>query len=207
MIVDVAYVTRSVSAAVGLALRDERAWSKFDLTVDGFFRSFAAMIPVIPLNIFIDLASVKLANGRRAEMGEALSTRLYGLDDAVFSTVTLIAQWLIFPIVTLVLLRFLQLSQRYSALIIAHNWATVVVVLVNLPAIVLFALGLASVDQVLNINFVVLGLTLYYRFYITQTALDAGWSLAAGITLLDFVLQIFFIFGVNQIAGLWLAPA
>ena len=58
--------------------------------------------------------------------------------------------------------------------------------------------------QPLDLNFIVLGFTIYYRFYIAQTALDAGWGTAAGVALLDLVLQVYFLIGLSTFAGLWL---
>jgi len=204
--VDIAYMRRSIDAAFRLAMRDERAWSGFDLTASGFFRSFGAILVVIPMNILIDLLSVQLSAGQRAQHKEPISTHVYDLGEAMFSTLTLCAQWLIFPIVMIFVLRFLSLEHRYSALIIAHNWGTVVVALFNLPPMLLYVAGLISVDQTFNLSFIVLGLTLYYRFYIAQTALGAGWSTAASITLLELVLQVYFAFGVSLTQSLWLPP-
>ncbi len=206
MNVDIAYMRRSVDAAFRLAMRDERAWSGFDLTVAGFFRSFAAILVVIPMNILIDLLTVQLSAGQQAQHKEPISAHVYDLGDALFSTSALCAQWLIFPIAMIVVLRFLSLEHRYSALIIAHNWGTVVVALFNLPPLLLYAAGLVSVDQAINLSFIVLGLTLYYRFYIAQTALGAGWSTAASITMLELVLQVYFMFGVSLTESLWLPP-
>jgi hypothetical protein len=201
---DFPYMRRSVDAALRLAMRDQRAWEEFDLTTDGFFRSFSAIFLVVPLMILMDMFGEQLSADRHAKAGEVIAAHAYGLGDAVFSTLTLVVQWLIFPVTTLFVLRFVGLAYRYSALIIAHNWATVVVALANLPAFLLYAAGLVSAQQTLDLYFIVLGLTLYYRFYITQTALDAGWSIAAGITLLDFLLQNYFAIAVTAMAGLWL---
>lgn len=204
MSVDIPYMRRSIDAAFRLALRDEGAWSVFDLTPDGFFRSFAAIFAVAPLNIIIDILGTHLANGKKIAEGQ-MPTATYEMSDAVFSTVTLFAEWMIFPVAMIFVLRFLGYAQRYSALIIAHNWGTVVVALLNVPAYALYAIGWISVDQALDLTFIVLGLTLYYRFYIAQTALGAGWGVAGSITCLSFVLQVYFAYGISLTAGLWLA--
>jgi len=204
---DLAYVRRSVDAAFSLAMRDERAWSRFDLTTEGFYRSFAAIFLVIPINILIDYLGARLSEDRRLERQEPVIPQTYEFADALFSTATLVTQWLIFPLAMIVVLRFLGLTHRYSALVIAHNWGTVVVALVNLPAFLLYAAGLISVDQAIDLNFIVLGLTLYYRYYIAQTALDAGWPTAASITLLEFLLQLHFAIAVSLTAHLWLPAA
>jgi len=206
MSIDIAYVRRSIDAALGLAVRDNRAWSGFDLTAEGFFRSFVAVVVVMPLNIVIDILATNVAIRKRIDEGQPVLGS-YETSDAVFSTVALCVQSLIFPIAMIFVLRFLGLAHRYSALVIAHNWGTVVVVALNIPAYALATIGLLSPDQAFDLTFIVLGLTLYYRFYITQTALDAGWSTAGSITLLDFLLQIYFAVGASVTAGLWLPAA
>ena len=177
MTVDIAYVRRSIDAALGLAIRDSRAWSGFDLTPEGFFRSFVAVLVVVPLNVVIDLLATNVAIHKRMEQGLPV-VGSYESSDAVFSTIALCVQWLIFPIAMIYVLRFLGLAHRYSALIIAHNWATVIVVVLNIPAYALATIGLISPDQAFDLTFIILGLTLYYRLYITQTALESGWSVA-----------------------------
>lgn len=204
MSVDFAYVRRSVDAAFDLVVRDQRAWSKFDLTTEGFYRSFAAILVILPLNILIDLIMVQTAIAERARKGKPMLEQVYGLGDAAFSTVTLCVEWLIFPVAMIFLLRFLGLAHRYVALIIAHNWATVVIWLFNLPTFLAEAAGWISSDLAVQLRLILLGLTLYYRFYIAQTALDTTWTLAAGIAMIDFLLEANFSFALWRVAGLWL---
>lgn len=205
MTLDIAYMRRSLDAAFALAMRDERAWAKFDLTTDGFFRSFAALLLVIPLHVLTDFLISLVVADRRLQQKEPVATRAYELGDAIFATVVLVAEWLIFALVMLFVLRFLGFAQRYSAFIIAYNWGRVVVALVNLPPFLLHAAGLLTVDQALNLNLVILGLTLYYRFYIAQSALGASWGTAASITLLDLLMQIYL--DVVHRALVWVPPS
>jgi hypothetical protein len=204
MTVDFAYMSRSIDAAFDLVVRNPRAWEKFDLTAEGFYRSFAAFLIVAPMNIATDLIVVQLAAAERLRQNKAAADATYYMSDAVFSTVALGLQWMLFPLAMLFLLRFLGYGQRYAALVIAHNWGSVVVWLFNMPAFLLFAAGIVTSDQAISLNLIVLGLTLYYRFYIAQTALDAPWTLAAGITMIDFLLRANFLFALSKIAGLWL---
>lgn len=207
MTVDFAYMRRSIDAAFDLVVRDQRAWSKFDLTADGFFRSFAAMFLVLPMNIAMDILADRAALAQKIANGEDVLNQAYGFGDAAFSTFAVAAQWMLFPIAMLFLLRFLDLTPRYVALIIAHNWGTVVVWLFNMPAFLLYAAGVISADLAIDLNFIVLGLTLYYRFYIAQTALGTTWSIAMAIAMIDFLLQANFLFALREIAGLWLRTA
>jgi hypothetical protein len=201
--VDIAYVGRSINAAFRLALRDQRAWSGFDLTAEGFFRSFAAILVVIPFNIAIEFFASAVAARRALAAGKPV-TDTYEISNAVFSTAVLCIEWMIFPIAMIFVLRFVGLAHRYSALVIAHNWGTVVVVMLYFPGFALGAIGLLPPDLASDFTFVALGLTIYYRFYTAQTALGAGWSIAAAVTCLSIVLQIYFGFGVELASGLWL---
>lgn len=204
MTIDFAYVKRSVDAAFDLVARNPRAWTKFDLTTDGFYRSFAAFLIVAPINIATDLIVVQLAAAERTRQNQPVGEAVYYMSDAVFSTLALCVQWLLFPLAMLFLLRFLGYAQRYAALIIAHNWGSVIVWLFNLPAFLLFAAGFITSNQAIDLNLIVLGFTLYYRFYIAQTALGAPWTVAIGIAMIDFLLQANFLFALRAIAGLWL---
>jgi hypothetical protein len=205
-VTDIAYMRRSIDAAFRLALRDQRAWNGFDLTADGFYRSFAAILIVMPLNIIFDLFVISVANRKVIAKGGTVNGA-YDLSDAVFSTVAMCAEWLIFPVVMIFVLRFVGLAHRYSALIIAHNWATVVIAFANIPAFALGSMGVFSPDLTYDVYFIVLGLTLYFRFYVAQTALDAGLGIAGAVTLLDFLLKIYFALGVQATAALWLPAA
>jgi hypothetical protein len=203
MTVDFAYMTRSVDAAFDLVVRDQRAWSKFDLTTDGFYRSFAAMLIVLPLNVVADLLIRQIVVAERMRDGKPAEAA-YGLADALFSTASLSIQWLLFPIAMIFLLRYLGLGHRYAALIIAHNWSTVVIWLLHLPALLLVAAGLISLAAMIQLSLVIFGFALYYRFYIVQTALDTAWLTAAGIVMIDFLLQRNFELGVSLIERFWL---
>ncbi len=204
MSVTFAYVGRSLDAAFDLVTRNNRAWDKFDLTVEGFFRSFWAIPLVAPMNIITDIIANNISDAARIADGKEALNPSYGYSDAAFSTVALCFQWMIFPLAMIVVLRFLGLAQRYSALIIAHNWGTVVIYLVNMPAFLLFQAGLISAGVAIDLNLLALMFTLYYRFYTAQSALDAGWSVAASTAMLGLVLQLYFQIGLSFATGLWL---
>lgn len=198
MKLDVAYVRQSVDAALRLGLRDRTAWNAFDLSADGFYRSFFAVVLVIPFNILFDLFLLKLATEADGKV------RLYELSDMTFSTLARCALWLVFPLMSLFLLRFLGYAHRYSALVIAHNWGTVVVQFIYLPILVLYSWDVISSAIAIDLYFIAIGLTLYYRYFIAQTALDSPGSVAAAVVVLDFLLQIFFSLGLDASAGLWI---
>jgi hypothetical protein len=202
--VDLAYINRSVDAAFALVMRDKRAWDKFDLSVEGFYRSFLAILVVAPMNIVTDIIATNVVNVERLKQGKPALTQAYGMPEALFSTITFVLQWMIFPIAMIFVLRFLGLTHRYAPLIVAHNWGTIVVYLFSLVPFLLYASGIVGAGDVAGLYMIVLVFTLYYRYYTAETALDAGWSVAASVALLGFVLQIYYQLGLPFAADLWL---
>ena len=204
---NVAYVIRSIDAAFDLVLRDRRAWDKFDLTAEGFYRSFLAVLVVIPLNILTDIIAGYVAKAERLRAHEPAFEPNYGVPHAAFSTIALCIEWAAFPIMMIFLLRFFDLSRRYAPLIIAHNWGTVVLYVFNTMVFLLFAANLISSRDTLTLYLFLIVFTLYYRFYTAQTALDAGWSAAGCVAMLGFIMQIYFDFGLHLVSDLWLPPS
>lgn len=208
MSVDIAYVNRSVDAAFALVMRDRRAWDKFDLTVEGFYRSFAALLLIIPINLIRDLIQIQIISVEQIRQGKAALDQTYGLGEAIFSTLVLCVDWMIFPLVMVLVLRFLGLAHRYAPLIIAHNWGTIVVYLFSLPPFLLLAADFISYTDFAALYLIMIVFVLYYRFYTAETALDAGWSVAASVALLGLVLQTYFWFLAVPLAeSTWLPAA
>ncbi len=67
----IAHARKSVLAAWQLVVRDPKAWDGFDLTADGFFRSFIAVLVVIPFNIVFDLFALRLRQAGGLDAVEA----------------------------------------------------------------------------------------------------------------------------------------
>lgn len=201
---DFAHARRSFEAACMLAVRNEKGWDQYELTSDGFFKSFWALLLVMPLNILFDLFAVRLAEARSLSEGSAVTKGSYGYGEALFSSAVLGIEWLIFPLVAALLVWFLGLQRRFVPFIVAHNWGRVVTELLNLPAIALFSMGWISYQIAMDLLFITLGLTLYYRFYIAQSALGVGWGLAIAVSVLELLVTILFSVLIYRGASLWL---
>ncbi len=196
MSVDIAYVQRSIDAAARLALRDAQAMASFDLTADGFFRSFAAMIVALPLYVVLNYGweTIAVTIGEKHAEANAAHFALYTID--------YVLSWLAFPVVMIFVLRFLGLTERYSALIIAYNWGTIIVLLLDVPPIALFGLGLITAVQAFLLELVIFGIGLYYRFFSAMTALQSKASVAMAIALIDFITLTFLALGLGALGGL-----
>jgi hypothetical protein len=201
---NIANAFASIGAAWRLFLRDPKALEGMDVSTEGFFRSFGALLLIFPLNILSDLFAMRLAQARPDVETTLPVDGGYGIGEIFFSTFVLGIEWLLFPLFAYLLLRLLGLTERFVHYVVAHNWGRVIMELFNLPAIVLFASGVVSASVALDLLLVSLGFSLYYRAQNARTALDTGWGLAVGIALLEVLLTIVFAVGVSQTSSLWL---
>lgn len=201
---NLAHARQSITGAWRLLLRDPRGWDAFDTTVEGFYRSFGAVFFLMPLNILFDLYAMRLSEARGRSMAGGDGPG-YGLAEMIFSTAALCLEWLLFPIVIYGVLRLLGLAHQYVRYVVAHNWGSVIVALFNLPAIVLFSLGLIGPTVAVDLMFLALLAVLYYRFIVARGALEAGWGVALGMAVLELLLTLFFSMGVSGASSLWLS--
>jgi hypothetical protein len=168
-------VYHSVYGAYRLAFLDPSGMTFFNLSVDGFWRSFFAAVLVAPG--FVLLVAQKLtARSDALDLGWAMLVQIlaYGL------------MWAAFPVVALVLTQLLGLARNYVPLIVAINWAAVLQLAVLLAAMLLGLLLPALEGLVL---LVVTGGLLFYQWFVIRTALQTTGGVALLMVLVDLVLN------------------
>ena len=169
-------VFRSLYGAYRLAFMDQSGMTHFNLSVEGFWRSFFAAVLVAP--------------GFAVLVGEKLLARPEPLDlgwAAVVQTLAYVLSWAAFPLVALALTQLLGLSRNYVPLIVALNWAAVLQIVVFLAAVVL---GLLLPDVLEGlIMLIVTGGILFYQWFVTRTALQTTGGIALMMILIDLVLN------------------
>lgn len=169
-------ILRSLFGAYRLARLDPEGMGWFELTVDGFWRSFFAAVLVAPgyaLIVFIGLG------------GEP--TPAPWLAILLVQSLAYVIGWLVFPLAALVATRVLGLGARYVPLIIAANWAAVIQMVLFLAALLVQAilpdpLGGAVVGAITLA-------ILFYQWFVIRTALDTTGGIALALLLLDLLLN------------------
>jgi hypothetical protein len=169
-------VFESLYGAWRLAFLDQSGMRHFNLSFEGFWRSFFAAVLVAPA--FAVLVGQKLA-GRPGpiDLGWAALVQAFAY---AFS-------WAAFPLAALVLTQLLGLSRNYVALIIALNWATVLQVGVFLAAIVIELAAPGLLDGLIVL--LVTGAVLFYQWFVTRAALQSTGGVALLLVLVDLVLN------------------
>lgn len=173
-----------IAAAVALLLGKPGALGRFDVSLEGFWRSFAAILLVLP-SFAITLMAVW--RGQMALLPpEAVDVPWLGF--ALERVVALGFAWVALPIVLALIAGRLGLTGRYVPFIVARNWAEPVVsALYAVPAL-FFAAGIIDEQLAALLSLPVLLVALHYLYRIARQTLGASISLAIGIVVLDLLL-------------------
>jgi len=189
-------IQRGLVGAWRLFLGKREAVLLFDTSFTGFWRSFLAVILVLPIYVLY------IGSERRMIVGSLPSGMAF--DETTFAVSrfgALALDWMVFPLVTALLARPLGFANHYVRLIVAFNWGSPLVSgIVALPAI-LYAFGIVSQGIASLLLFAALALTIRFRFITARAALDCGFSLAAGLVALEFLLSLVLGELINRIAG------
>lgn len=178
-------IARSLTGAWELFLDRPGAMRLFDVSVDGFWRSFAAVLLVVPSYAFAVLADRQTAavtdpsapvQGVAAFIGESVIG--LGLD------------WIALPVILALLARPLGITSRYAAFIVARNWGAVLGVIPFGVIGLMILLGLVGGELASLLMFAALIVVLRYNYLIARRALDASLGFAIVIVILDFVVSL-----------------
>lgn len=169
-----------------LLIRDPDALRHFNTTEAGFWRSFSAIIPIAPLYLYA--ASVQMVLPETPAPAEPSQVMLM---------IGLVLQWIGWPLALAFIARVAGLAQSYARYIIAYNWSSVLVILAMLPPLMLLDLGAVGPGAAVFMSFVILLLSLYYRWYVAVAALETTGAVAGALVLADVVLSL----AINRVFG------
>jgi hypothetical protein len=182
MILTADEVVRSLKGSLRLIRREHDGLRAFDTSVDGFWRSFAAVILAAPAFIVL-LADQELRAGRFVPGGLFDDAWFVAREAAVF-----IAPWVLFPLLMLGFVRVMGLERRYVGYVVIYNWSGVIAaVLFAVPAL-LHVLGMATDAHAAFYAFAFSIILVQYRWFFARAALGLSADLAAAVVAADFLL-------------------
>lgn len=178
-------VGRSFRGAARLLNREPDALGSFDLSLNGFARSFWAIALTAP--VFI----VSLALQRRALGLDVAHHSLF--DDgslAIVVGVGHVASFLALPVAMVFIARRWSLGERYVRFVVATNWVAIFgsFVLAVPGALYLVGLETRALATLFTIGFAVL--VLHAQWFAAKVTLRVGAGLAAGVTGLGVALHL-----------------
>lgn len=172
-----AEIARSVQGAWLLAQGDTRGLDLFDLSIEGFWRSFAAALLVAPAYLLL-----------LAEQYATVGWPQHKLATVMAELVAYGCGWLSFPLAAIFLTRLLGLSARYVPLVVAVNWAATLQIGFYVAVVVLSLVLPQEVRTLLLFTATIA--VLIYQWFVIRAALDTSGTIAFGLVVIDVLLSI-----------------
>jgi hypothetical protein len=183
---DRAEVLSALYGAYRLAWFDAAGMTYFNLTFDGFWRSFFAAVLVAPA--YAILVGLQVASEEEpVNPGLLLLTESIGY----------VLAWGAFPLIAIVLTRLLGLGRNYVALIVALNWTAVLQTALFLAVVLLNPL-LPEILGTLAITLTT-GAILVYQWFVIRTALETTGGVALMLLLVDLILTSMINMGADRV--------
>jgi hypothetical protein len=191
MIASTAEIRTGIEGALAILKRAPGAMAAFDLSFDGFLRSFTAVLLAFPAYLVLVLRGL-------LDQGVPIALPLLLLVE----TAGYVVGWLAFPLAAALVLRAMGEGRRFVPLVVASNWAAVLQIHFLLAAVLLGALLPEATGAALATAATLAALA--YQWLVVKTALEAPGQVAAGFVLLDVVLSALVNTGTDRLLG-WLA--
>ena len=186
-------ITKSINGAWRIARMDQNALNYFNMSIEGFWRSFLAVLIVVPLYVVFLVLNLGQLSGMELPTGSATSKEVY----VAIKLAAHILGWLAFPVVMIPISRLMDLSQSYVPYIIVWNWSNVLVMAVILPAVLLFPPSAQSGQSAKLILMAAQITVLFYGYLVARAGLQCKILTAIGVVMLDLLLGLLF----NLLAG------
>ena len=185
---------RALVGAWRLFLNQPDALKFFDTGINGFWRSFQAILLVGPAYAIAALAD-------RVTVAHALPPGTFS--DGIFwsaKVVSLCIDWVAFPLLLAALAGFMGLGRGYVAYIAVRNWATVLMTLPFTAIAVLQMLGIGD-DVLLLPSLAALVFSLRLTFMIARRTLGVAVDVAGALVALDWLVSIAIVLIIDRITG------
>ena len=198
---DRAEIERSLRGAWRLFLGKPDALRFFDTSVDGFWRSFSAIILVAPLYALTALAD------RHDILTDANPTDDFGNGPFwAAKALTLVLDWVTLPILLGLIANFIGIRRGYPAYVVARNWATVLMIIPFAAIALLDLFGIASASLLVLPSLVALVATFRMSYEIARKSLGASGDVAIAFVALDFLVSLALVLAANRLFGIAALP-
>ena len=190
-------VVRSLDGAGRLFIDRPEAMRFFDVSVEGFWRSFAAILLVAPSFALASLAEYHLI------LSDSIADE--GFSEAAFAAaraLSLCVDWVAFPILLALVAGRLGLGGRYASYVVARNWCSVLALVPFGMVGLLFAAGVLGPDVTSFLWLAAVIAVLRYNFVIARRGLGVGTAFAIGVVAVDFLLSLSIAAVADSIIGL-----
>ncbi len=184
-------IVNSLFGAYLLARRDPHALTYFNMSMEGFYRSFLAMILALPL-----FAIENSIDYRKIPTDTSIVPFL------LFLCLALLVSWGSYLAIMAVLARYMGFSDRYSVFVVVYNWMQFGIILIWFP-ISIIATGMLPENIAATMTLLFIAATYALLWYVLKVTLNLTGLLAVGFAFLEFLIVVL----VQAIFSEWLFTA
>ncbi|MBT5433240.1 MAG: hypothetical protein P8Q36_19515 [Alphaproteobacteria bacterium] len=176
-------ISSSLYGAWRLIFVDDEAMAHFNVSIEGFWRSFFAAILALPYFLVVIIWPAPVAEGVTPWE-----------PDPFMAGLAYILSWIIFPMVAAVLARLFELTQNYIGYITAFNWAGALIAQPLLILEVMTHAGVLSADAAAVLQLPIFVFVVWYGWVIARISLGAtAWIAAALIFIAKMIDMLLFL--------------
>jgi len=158
--------------------------SRIDTSLEGFWRSFAAVVLLLPFTILALLSQGPLA----ASAGVAPEPMTAG--SLALQGIALLVDWFAFPVVFALVARPFGLGSRYVPFIVTRNWASVIIGAVVGAVHALHLVGVLPTALLPYLLIAAIAVALRFTYVVVRLTLAVAMGLALPIVILDFLISL-----------------
>jgi len=177
-------VAENVAGAWQVMRGRSEGLNRLDLSLEGFWKSFAVVILIIPFTA-LGMISQSMLVAQDGEAAAALAGDGIGLEIVAF-----LADWFTFPLVFAALARPLGLGARYVPFIVTRNWASLVIAAMVSIIHAGHIVGLLPAQFATLLLFLAIAVALRFSYVIARTTLSVSLPVALPIVILDFLISL-----------------
>jgi hypothetical protein len=171
-------IQRSLTAAWNLFLGKPDAMRGFDTSIEGFWRSFQAILIVAPLYLITALTDPTSID-TNPNAGVVTPGTFWTAE-----VLSLLLDWVALPLLLAAIGGLVGIKQRYPAYIVVRNWATPLM-LAPFAVIALLPLAGVSSDLTLIPSLAAIGYSLRFSYLIVRRTLGVEIDVAIAFVALD----------------------
>ena len=176
---------QSFHACMGVFKHRSVSFDEFNLTIEGFWRSFGVVFVIMPFFLLIGYISTTFILTDPQITDQARND----ISFTPFKDIILLGiLWIAWPLCALFITRFLSLGHNYVRYIIAYNWCSLFLIIIQFIPLLLFHIAFIGHETTVFLALISYGFAIYMAWYIARCALETTISIALAIALVDVVI-------------------
>ena len=187
----IADIRAGLNGASGLMRGDRDAMREFDVSFEGFWKSFFAILVILPVLLLYIHGEWQTLAMTEPPSGDPLDVPQSYPAFVPKRLLVSAVDWLAYPLIILAAAGPLGIENRVVPYIVAQNWSTVIVSAVVAAPGIMFGFGLMSGTIAGMMTLALFAFALRYFYLVARIALDAPVSLAIGLVAFNAVSSIF----------------